>query len=146
MIDRVFSISSFLALRYIVRKGVDFTDILHYRYPERPSNEHRILVGTADEIDEALTKQIDAKCKEYSRVGILLSGGMDSSILASYLTGKDAYTFRFLGGRFQVEELRRAEMFARKNNMVLHYVDIDWNTVQNILKQLCFRKEDLSIP
>ena len=34
------------------------------------------------------------------KLGIMLNGGMDSTILASYMRGADAYTFRFFGGNF----------------------------------------------
>ncbi len=61
--------------------------------------------------------------------GILLSGGMDSAIVASYLRGSDAYTFRFLGGDYQKEELERAEYYAKYYGLTLHYVDITWDTV-----------------
>lgn len=61
---------------------------------------------------------------------MLLSGGMDSSILASYMPeGSDAYTFRFLGGKIENDELKRAEYYANYYHLNLHYVDIDWNTV-----------------
>lgn len=66
--------------------------------------------------------------------GILLSGGMDSAIVASYLTGCDAYTFRFLGGKYQEEELRRAEYYAKYYGLTLHYVDISWDTVVSHLE------------
>lgn len=61
---------------------------------------------------------------------------MDSAILASYLPGCEAYTFRFLGGDYQKEELQRAEKYAEYYNLNLHYVDIDWNTVVNNLKPI----------
>lgn len=61
--------------------------------------------------------------------GILLSGGMDSAIIASYLSGSNAYTFRFLGGKYQKEELERAEYYAAYYGLDLHYVDISWDTV-----------------
>lgn len=140
MIDRKFSISSFLALRYTEKLDVDFTDKYKYRRPEMPIDEGRILVNTAQEISNALERQIKDKISNYKKVGILLSGGMDSSILASYLPGIDAYTFRFLGGNYQQEELRRAELFAKTNNMTLHYVDIDWNTVTENLKPVMISK------
>lgn len=140
MIDRAFSISSFLALRYTAKPGVDFTDKYTYRYPHMPTDEGRILVKSAQEISAALENQIKTKIYNYKKVGILLSGGMDSSILASYLPGMDAYTFRFLGGDYQKEELERAVSFAQKNNMTLHYVDIDWNTVTTNLKPVMLSK------
>lgn len=129
MIDRNLSMSSFLALRYTEKPGVDYTDKLRYRHPEIPSESGRILVYTAEEIGIALKRQLEKKLTDYKKPGIFLSGGMDSSIIASYLTGIDAYTFRFLGGNFQKDELYRAEEFAKTNRMILHYVDIDWNTV-----------------
>ncbi len=140
MTDKDFCCSSFLALRYIEKPGVDFTDRFRYRLPALPSDEGRILVKTAEDINESIENQIKDKVKGYKKVGIFLSGGMDSGILASYLPGIDAYTFRFLGGSFQQDELKRAEMIAEKNNMKLHYVDIDWSTVTDYLKPVMISK------
>lgn len=140
MIDKVFSNSSFLALRYIEKPDVSFTEKYPYRHPKMPTDSNRIFVKTARDIDNALKHQIDQKCSGYQKIGILLSGGMDSSILASYLPGTDAYTFRFLGGCFQQDELHRAEFFAQKNNLTLHYVDINWETVTANLRSLMISK------
>ena len=65
---------------------------------------------------------------------------MDSSILASYMGGCDAYTFRFLGGEYQKDELTRAEYYAEHYGLRLHYVDIDWNTVEKYLDPVMRRK------
>ncbi|MBQ4309719.1 MAG: asparagine synthase, partial [Lachnospiraceae bacterium] len=134
MIDRKYSNSAFVALRFTEKPGVDFCSAWPYRHPDMPSEEGRILVSTAAEIDRAIADQLDdAKSTVPGRVGLLLSGGMDSGILASYLPGADAYTFRFLGGEYQKEELRRAEIFAERNGMTLHYVDIGWEQVREAL-------------
>jgi asparagine synthetase B (glutamine-hydrolysing) len=140
MIDRKLSISSFLALRYTEKPNVDFSEKYHYRHPEMPSDNGRILVKNAQDISDALQSQIEQKCVGYKKLGIFLSGGMDSSILASYLPGIDAYTFRFLGGSYQQDELHRAEKFAKRNGMNLHYVDINWNTVVSNLKNVMISK------
>ena len=140
MVDKRFSNSSFLALRFTEMQDLDFTNKIKYRRPEVPSDENRILVKTARDIDVALQSQIDAIKTQYKKLGIFLSGGMDSSILASYLPGIDAYTFRFLGGDFQQDELQRAEAFAEKNKMTLHYVDIDWKTVEENLEPVMLSK------
>lgn len=60
----------------------------------------------------------------------MLSGGMDSANLVAYMRGCDAYTFRFLGGEFQGDELEREEKFANHYDLNLHYVDICWKTVE----------------
>ena len=96
------------------------------------SDDERIFVRTSDEIDYEIGKQI--KKFENLKKGILLSGGMDSAIVASYLTGSDAYTFRFLGGEFQKDELSRAEYYAKYYDLKLHYVDINWETVVSHLE------------
>ena len=133
MVDKSFCNSSYLALRYIEKKGINFSDKYPYRCPPMPSNEDRVLVQTAKDIGNSIESQLKDKCKNYKKIGLLLSGGMDSSILASYLPGIDAYTFRFLGGEYQQDELHRAEFFAKQNKMKLHYVDIDWSTVTDNL-------------
>ena len=134
MVNKNFCMSSFLALRYIERKDLIFTDRLPYRHPILPKDKDRILVHSADDIDQNIKKQLYAIQREKTKVGILLSGGMDSAILASYLPGCDAYTFRFLNGEYQIEELRRAEYYSNYYGLKLHYVDINWNTVANNLK------------
>lgn len=96
------------------------------------------MVKTADNIDCEIKKQID-EFKDKKK-GILLSGGMDSAIVASYLSGSDAYTFRFLGGDFQKEELSRAEYYAKTYGLNLHYVDISWDTVKFYLDPVIFSK------
>ncbi len=139
MIDKAFCMSSYLAFRYIEKEGVEFTEKYKYHYPPKISKTNRIIVNSANEIDASIQEQIDKKCDK-KKIGILLSGGMDSSILASYFSGIDAYTFRFLGGTFQQEELKRAEAFARKNNHKLHYVDIDWDIVTSNLPRIMMTK------
>lgn len=140
MVNKPFSMSSFLALRYIEKPGVDFTDKLSYRHPELPNDNDRIPVKTAEDIGIAISEQLQRVRKGYKRPGILLSGGMDSAILASYLPCCDAYTFRFLGGEYQKEELLRAEQFAKIYGLTLHYIDIDWNTVTNNLRPIMMSK------
>ena len=131
MVNKNFCMSSFMAFRYI-EKDVEFYEGLKHQNFKPVSDDERIPVKTADDIDREIGKQME-QFKDKKK-GILLSGGMDSAIVASYLSGSDAYTFRFLGGDFQSEELSRAEYYAGFYGLKLHYVDIDWDTVVNHLK------------
>ena len=110
MVDKNFCMSSYLAFRYIEKEDVDFFEGLHHKNMQPIPESERTPVHTADDIDREIQKQMD----QFSglKKGILLSGGMDSAIVASYLSGSDAYTFRFLDGEFQTEELARAEYYA----------------------------------
>ena len=97
----------------------------------QPDESQLTYVYTVEDIDREIQKVFDSLKGE--KLGICLSGGMDSAILASYMRGQDAYTFRFLGGEFMKEELARAEYYANYYGLNLHYVDIDWSTVEKYL-------------
>ena len=123
--------SSYMAFRYIEDDDKDFYEGMHHRNIKPIPDNERILVHNSEEIGCEIKKQVEQFCDK--KKGILLSGGMDSAIVASYLSGSDAYTFRFLGGDFQKEELERAEYYAKRYGLNLHYVDIDWDTVTSYL-------------
>jgi len=139
MVNKQFCMSSYLAFRYIERDDVDFYDNgkKHRNFVPVP-DEKRILVHSSDEIDMEIGKQMQEF--QGKKKGIMLSGGMDSAIVASYLTGSDAYTFRFLGGEYQKEELKRAEYYAHYYGLHLHYVDISWETVVQHLEPVMKEK------
>ena len=137
-VDKNFCMSSYLAFRYIEREDINFyTGMAHKNITPLP-NEKKVFVKTAQEIGEDIRKQLSTL--QGKKIGVLLSGGMDSAIVASYVPGAEAYTFRFLGGEFQKEELSRAEYYARTYNLNLHYVDISWDTVIHHLDAVMERK------
>ena len=130
-VDKNYCMSSYMAFRYIAKDGVDFYPDMHHANITPIADNEKILVHTADDIDCAIRTQMDKFSGK--KKGIMLSGGMDSAIVASYMSGCDAYTFRFLGGKFQKDELSRAEYYAKYYGLKLHYVDITWETVLNHL-------------
>lgn len=131
MIDKEFCMSSYMALRYIERDNVEFYSGMEHHNIQPINEEQRIYVRTSTDIDKAVQGQMEQFA--HLKKGILLSGGMDSAIVASYLAGSDAYTFRFLGGIYQEEELARAKYYAGAYDLCLHYVDISWETVEKYL-------------
>lgn len=137
-IDKNYCMSSYLVFRYIVDDDKDFFDHTHHQIYKLIPEDKRVLVDDEKDIDKALEAQF--KPIRNKRLGILLSGGMDSACLAAYMDGFDAYTFRFLGGDYQKEELARAEYYAKKYNLNLHYVDISWESVQSNLDAVMKKK------
>lgn len=133
--DKKYCMSSYMAFRYIEDDNKDFYDTektgRHRNIKPLPEDE-RIYVKTAEDIDCKIQKQME-QFKDKKK-GILLSGGMDSAIVASYLSGSDAYTFRFLDGKYQKDELSRAEYYSQYYGLKLHYVDISWNTITSYLE------------
>ncbi len=137
MVDKNFCASSYLAYRYIEKDGVEFAEGLNHK--NFKLNDTKTKVLNAADIDAAIEKTF-SKVRG-KKLGLMLSGGMDSAILASYMTGSDAYTFRFLDGNFQADELRRAEYYAKTYGLNLHYVDINWQNIEpvidTVLKNKC---------
>lgn len=132
MIDKEFCCSSFLAFRYIEKENKEFFDGLHHRIYELPKKEQLVPIGNELELDIELKKVFDSVSNK--KLGILISGGMDSACLAAYMPkGSDAYTFRFLNGLYDPEELHRAESFAKEYELNLHYVDIDFDIIKECL-------------
>ena len=127
-VDKNYCMSSFLAFRYICDDSKEFAEKLKHRPYHQHSDDIKTFVKTAKDVDEALEKVFNSL--KGKKLGILLSGGMDSAILASYMPGCDAYTFRFLNGEFQKDELERAEAFAKTYGLKLHYIDISWDMVE----------------
>lgn len=139
MVDKNYCLSSYLAFRYIVDPNKEFKDGLkHIGYVDYYKGKH-IPVKSAQDIANAYRKIIDSVSDR--KLGLLLSGGMDSACVAAFLKpGTDAYTFRFLGGKFGKEELKRAEQYAKQYYLNLHYVDIDFDVVKRNLIPLMKRK------
>lgn len=139
MVDKSYCMSSFLSLRYVEDDEKQFFDnVYHQVYKQQPL-ERKVFVSDAHDLDIALRNVFRRVAHE--KLGMLLSGGIDSSILASYMPeGADAYTFRFLGGKYQSDELVRAEYYAKYYQLNLHYVDIDWNTVNQYVDKLMKHK------
>ena len=83
MTDKQFCMSSYLAFRYIERSDKDFYDGLKHENIRPIPQEETIPVHTTADIDREIQKQFDAL--RGKRLGIFLSGGMDSACLASYM-------------------------------------------------------------
>lgn len=130
--------SSYLAFRYIEKDDMDFFEKGRHQNIKPVPEDERILVRSSIDIDLEIRKQINKF--NHKKKGIMLSGGMDSAIIASYLPGENAYTFRFNGGSFQKEELQRAEYYAEYYGLKLHYVDIGWDTVEKYVDDLMIAK------
>ena len=123
MIDKIFCMSSYLAFRYIASPNIGFTDTLIPDYPKKPVKEIH-GVASADDIDLVIQKFLE----EYydKNTGILLSGGMDSAIIAAYLPkGTKAYSIRFVAPN-AVDETIMASVYAEHYGLDFHVVEVTW--------------------
>lgn len=123
-IDRDFCLSSYMAFRYIWKDGVDFAEGFQHKNYRPAEDSERIPVRTSEDIDREIQKQFDSLYAKYDNIGILLSGGMDSACLASYLKpGSHAYTFNSVSGVFDAD-IERAKKYCNKWQLNHHLIDI----------------------
>lgn len=124
MINKDFCLSSYMAFRYIWKERVDFCEGFQHKNYIPPVDSERILVETAEDIDKEIRKQFDSLYQKYDNIGILLSGGMDSANLASYLKpGSYAYTFCSDSGEFNAD-IERAKLYCKKWGLKHKHISI----------------------
>ena len=124
MVNKDFCLSSYMAFRYIWKDGVDFAEGFQHKNFRSVDEKDRIPVRTSEDIDREIQKQFCELYKKYDSIGILLSGGMDSANLATYLKpGSHAYTFNSVSGEFDAD-VERAKTYCKKLQLIHHLVDI----------------------
>lgn len=124
MVDKNYCMSSFLTFRYIVDDDREFKEgIKHFTYKPISADE-QTACETAEDIDRCIREQFGKM--DLSKAAILLSGGMDSAILASYMPkGMKAYTAVSAGGK--VDETGRAKRYCEINGLEHVIVEVTWD-------------------
>ena len=133
MVDKNYCMSSFLAFRYIVDQNKTFKEGLeHANYIPVP-NEELIACATAKDIDFQIRSMLEKL--DLSNAVLLLSGGMDSAILASYMPkGTKAYTAK-CSAEGAIDETQRAKQYCDYYDLEHVIVDISWEDyLENIDK------------
>ncbi len=141
IVDKDFCLSSYLAYRYIYKANVDFYPHLHHHNLRPLPKQGRLRVRTAADIDQALQRQFTALYQQYSHIGILLSGGMDSAILATYLRpGSHAYTFTTTLSDVYRQDATRAQQYCQRLRLRPHLIDISFADYQIITPVVMYHK------
>ena len=135
--DKKYCMNSYLKYRTIVDHNMTFAEsITPYFFEEK---DERVPVDTAEELDRQLKINID-KALENGPVALMLSGGMDSAILASYLPeGTKTYTLHCCADS-GIDETERAKYYADKNGLENTVVDIYWSDYEKYALPLMKQK------
>lgn len=140
MKDKKFCLSSYIAFRYIWKDDIDFFNGFKHKNFRPVPPEECTPVKSSEEMDREIGRQIAALYEKYEHIGILLSGGMDSAILASYLKpGSHAYTFCSDTGVFD-KDVERAARYCRIYGLQHHLIDISFDDYKNYTPIVCARK------
>ena len=122
IVDKEYCMSSFLMFRTIVGDNIAFTENLKPKKFQPKKDRYKIR--SIDDIDKAI-KQIFKNSID-KKTGIMLSGGIDSAILAKYMPeGTKAYTLKCIA-EGAIDETERARKYVKENSLVHRIVEIYW--------------------
>lgn len=135
MIDKTYCMSHYLAFRYIADENTNFYNGLTHSV-FKPRNEKEITaVSTIEEIDEIIKEKI-AEFYEPDKTAILLSGGMDSAILASYLPkGTKAYTFKCIA-EGAIDETNQAKRYCEEYGLNQEIIEMHWEDFEKLTPEI----------
>ena len=140
-----FCLSSYLTFRYVAKDGYSWKDGVTPSFP-RLYGKEKIGVKSAQD----LLKIIEKIILNDGQTGILLSSGIDSLILASFLpAGTKAYTIRFIA-EGAIDESNEATVYAKKMNLDHKIIDITWQDYSEydvlLMKSKCSPLHAIEVP
>ena len=139
MTDYDFCISSYLAFRYVAKPNIAWKDGVLPDFPNAKA-QGKFKVKNSQEVLVRL-RQISQKFLNCKELGILLSAGMDSAIIAGMLPrGTRAYTVRFIA-RDAIDEVPAARQVAEKIGLDHRIVDVTWEDYNNSMDLLMKHKK-----
>lgn len=125
-VDKNFCMSSYLTFRYVEDRDILFMDRGERRDARDYSlyNENLNLCANWQDLDLAFQKAF--KSVDGTKIGLMLSGGMDSAILAAYMPkGSKTYTFRSnIEGT--IDETEPAKKYCEYYGLEHNPVEVSW--------------------
>ncbi len=133
-----FCLSSFLTFRYVIDPAAEWVPGLRPRFPDA-STQGQVPVASMEEVEEQLRAILARKMS--ATTGILLSGGIDSAILAAFLPpGTRAYTIKFNADAF-LDESIQARVYADALGLNHSVVDVNWEDYAAFAPELMRHKK-----
>jgi len=134
-----FCLSSYLTFRYVVRENVAWFNGIIPSFPIVTQSE-RFYVKESNQILRILNQLFEHKSGSQN-IGILLSGGIDSAILAALLpANSSAYTIKFVAEN-SLDESIQARVYAEKYRLKHHVVQVEWDDYLNHMDTLMLNKK-----
>ena len=132
-------LSYYLGLRYLPFDGMEWEPGIGPALPPDVAAS-QIAVDTVDEVHAALKQMVEDAVRKH-RLGILLSGGIDSAIVAAFLPpGAKAYTIDF-SSVSGAKEAERAQRYAEAYRLDWKVVNVTWDDYLSFEPALMQRKK-----
>lgn len=135
MIDKDYCMSHYLAFRFIKDENINFYDGLeHTVFKPRAENEITPVFSIED-MDKIIKEKID-EFYISDKTAILLSGGIDSAILASYLPkGTKAYTFKCVADG-AINETEQAKKYCDAYGLDHEVIEMNWSDFEELTPEI----------
>ncbi len=133
--DKTYCMSHYLAFRFIKDENINFFDGLKHTIYKGHDKSQITSVKTIQDIEDVIKRKIN----EFyipNKTAILLSGGMDSAILASYLPkGTKAYTFKCIA-EGAIDETQQAKKYTDKYELDNEIVEMHWEDFEKLTPEI----------
>jgi len=137
MVFNSFCLNSYLTFRYIPKSGIEWLPGVKSLVIDDQTGT--VPVSSSEDIYAFLEEDIKITIKNRSP-GILLSSGIDSAILASFLpSGTPAYTIRF-EAEGAIDESQMASEYAGLYNLDHKVIDVRWEDYEKYMDNLMLVK------
>lgn len=124
MEDRLYCSNSFLTYRYIADQNKSFSSAISpYFFKADPRKYH---ISSVKDVYNSIQKYIDEILLEGGKIGLALSGGIDSAILAKFVPAKtQTYTFHCIA-QGALDETAMAKKYADICHLPNKVIDVTW--------------------
>lgn len=133
-VDKKYCMSSYLAFRFVLDQNKVFKEGLVHKDHELIPFDQKRICNTAVDIDRCIRETIEKM--DLKHTGVLLSGGIDSAILASYMPkGTKAYTSKCVGEN-AIDESIQARKYCDAYDLEHVVVDVSWDDYKELMDDL----------
>ena len=132
-----YALNSFLTFRFVYgnkdwKKGLS-------PYSPKINNLEKYLVDSSDDIIQSINKVISDI--DLNKTALLLSGGIDSAIIASFLNeGMSAYTIKFTAEN-AIDETDVASIYAKEYKLNHKIISISFSEYMSVVDTLIENKK-----
>ncbi|MBF0229485.1 MAG: asparagine synthase (glutamine-hydrolyzing) [Desulfamplus sp.] len=115
------------------------------KYPKSGDiNPNQTEADCIDRIEKALLKAVERRLQADVPVGFYLSGGLDSSLIASFISQiqkEKRHSFSIGFAESNIDERRYQQIMANQVSSLHHETLFDWNNIADHLKQAIYHAE-----
>lgn len=135
MIDKNKCMSYYLAFRYISDENLNFYEGLKHEVYKGHSKDEITKVKTIEDMDKVIRHKIE-EFYVPNKTAILLSGGIDSAVLASYMPkGTKAYTFHCVA-EGAIDEREQAKKYCDIYGLEQEVIDMNWSDFEELTPEI----------